>query len=123
MSEVNETRRTPQESAEYLARSLQENTHALERVRRRSRWMIAMIVALALTLGVVFKFNYDGAVQRCESGNLLRDDINAKFDAVSDFLHSVHVDDDEEGRQLLVLLSDDLHKRDCGDIDWTGAVV
>lgn len=112
--------RSPQEAAEQLARSLDKNTAALGRIQRRYRLVVALIATVALTLGVAIKFNYDGNVARCESGNELREDIDAKWDAITDFLEERGSGEGPDGERFLMLLSQDLEKRDCSAINWLG---
>lgn len=112
--------RTPQQSADNLSRSLDENTAALGRVQKRYRLVVALIVAVALTLGIAIKFNYDGNVQRCESGNELRADIDYKFDSITEYLETLGVGDEPDEVAFLELLSGDLEQRDCSEINWLG---
>ncbi len=117
---MSEYRRTPQESADNLADRLDVNTAALNRVTRRYRLTMVLLAVMAVTLLTVVKFNYDGAVARCGTGNELRAEISEKFDGISEILDVAGVGDSPEGQDLLMLLSEDLNLRDCGDINWLG---
>lgn len=120
MSNQVRTPRTPQESAEHLAESLDSNTEAVNSLRKRYRWVLGLVVVVALTLGVVIKFNYDGNVERCKGGNELRVEQDEKWQAVSDYLEERGVGDDPDGRGLLAILSEDSERRDCTNINWLG---
>lgn len=119
---MSDIQRTPQESAEFLADSLNNNTTALNRVRNRNRIVMALVALVAVALLVVVKFNYDGNVSRCESGNELRTEENAKWDSVAAFLQPAMAANglDEEEESFLILLSTDLELRDCSDVNWLG---
>lgn len=116
-----ERRTAALEAADELAHSLDENTTALNRVRRRYRLTMALIVLVAATLFLEVKFNYDGNVSQCKNANYLRDQIDSKWDAITLFLEeSRSYDDDPEGKAFLTLLSQDLARQDCSEIDWLG---
>lgn len=121
MSEAVRGARTPQEAAERLANSLDDNTDALNGVRRRYRLTLALIVAVALTVVVAVKFNHDGNISRCESGNELREEIDNKWDAISTYLSDdLGVGDTPNEQVFLDLLSQDFDKQDCSDTKWFG---
>lgn len=118
MSEINH--RTPQESAEYLANSLNTNTAALNKVRKRYRLTLALIAIVVVTLLAVVKFNYDGEVSRCNVGNDLRVEQNAKWDSIIEFLEANGTGDTPEEQEFLAILDKDLVLRNCSDINLLG---
>lgn len=116
-----ERRTTALEEAERLSHALDENTEALERVRRKYRWVMALVAVVAFTLLTVTKFNYDGNVSRCEGGNELRVEIDEKWDAISEFIEANSTDGISEAeREFLDLLTENLEPRNCNSINWLG---
>lgn len=120
MSEEFQERRTPQQAAERLAASLDENTQALSRIQKRYRLVLVLVAVVALTLGAALKFNYDGNVDRCKSGNELRVDIDKKWDAIVAYLDEAGTDERPGGPEFLALLDENLEQRDCSDINLLG---
>jgi len=107
-------------AANQLHEDLEDFNDSVERLTRRQRWMIAVIVVLVLTLSAVIKVNYDGNVSRCNTGNELRIQIDEKFGSVADALEATQTDLSESDIAFLELLNEDLEPRDCGDINWLG---
>lgn len=112
--------RTPQESADHLADALDENTTALNRLKRRYRLTLLFIAALFMAFGFTLKFNYDGNVGRCQTGNELRAEINEKFQKLTVPLDAGGVGDTPQGQELLITLREDLTPNDCSSINWLG---
>lgn len=116
-----ERRTTALEAAESLSHSLDDNTEALNRVRRRYRLTMVLLALVAGTLFSVIKVNYDGEVKRCQAGNELRVEIDDKWDAISTFLEANATDGITEAeREFLGLLEENLEPRDCSEINWLG---
>lgn len=112
--------RTPQESADRLANALNGFTGALNKVKRRSLYTLLSVVVLALSLVVALKFNYDGNVGRCESGNDLRIELNEKFQNLANILIATGVGDTPEGQEVITIFEGDFVTRDCSNINWLG---
>lgn len=116
--------RTPQESADQLSASLDKNTAALyraiEKVRRHSRRTLQYVLVLTLLLGLALKFNHDGIVDRCNSGNALRADIDEKFQQVADSSVSAGFGNTPAEQAILIAIEKDLTPRDCSAINWLG---
>lgn len=115
--------RTPQEAADQLAKSLDSNTKALNAVRRRYRLTLALIVVVVFTLAFVIKSDHDGDLNVCHGTNEVREQSDAKWDSVSEFLERLGVGNDPDEvaeREFLVFLTNDLEKQDCSDIRWFG---
>lgn len=102
--------------------SIQDNTDQIKILATRHRRQRVVIVMLIVTLLTVMKFNYDGNVARCRSGNELREEIDDKWQAVSDFLEvPISADGtDPDEKKFLLILSDNLEQRDCSNINWLG---
>lgn len=126
-----QTREAALKAADHLAEALEENTKAMaestsamaaleDRVTRRTRFVVVVLVAVVLTMGLVVKFNYDGNVRRCESGNELREEIDSRFQSVADSLIEAGVGGTPEEDALLIILSADLDPRDCSGINFLG---
>lgn len=119
-----QTREAALKAADHLAEALEENTAAMaaleSRVTRRTRFVVGVLVAVVLTMGLVVKFNYDGNVRRCESGNELREEIDSRFQSVADSLIEAGVGGTPEEDALLIILSADLEPRDCSGINFLG---
>jgi hypothetical protein len=116
-----QTREAALAAADHLSVALEENTSALKSVKRRYRLTLALLAIVALTLFVAIKVNYDATVDRCESGNELRADIDEKFAGTSTALRiTIGGDPNELEEQFLDLLDDELPPRDCSDINWLG---
>jgi hypothetical protein len=77
-----------------------------------------------VTLALVVKFNYDGTVSRCETSNEIREEIDGKWQAITDFLIASNSGPDDPltppEAEFAALLSDDLTRVDCSDINWLG---
>lgn len=109
------------ESLEELVHAVDENTNVLRRVKRRYRLAISLVLAIALVFGLSVKFNYDGAVGRCEAANELRTEIDEKFQSVADSIISINEGPISPETQLVIdVLSSDLEPRDCSTVDWLG---
>lgn len=116
-----QTREAAMAAADHLAEAVEENTEALDRVRKKYRVTLAFLAVVALTLAMTIKFNYDGNVSRCESGNELRSEIDTKFQSISTGLRiAVGPDLTTAEEEFLDLLDDQLPPRDCSDINWLG---
>lgn len=115
-----ERRTTALEAADHLAAALEENTVALNRVQRQYRWVLVLVGMIALTLGSVIKVNYDGAISQCRTGNVIRVEHNAKWDAITAFLEDNGTGDEPNGVAFLALLDEDLPRADCSEINWLG---
>lgn len=101
-------------AADHLAEAVEENTEALNRVRRRY-WLTFVAVALvAVTLMFSIKVNYDGNISRCETGNQLRQEIDAKFDRVAEALEKLTEGEiTQNEREFFSILESNLEPRDC----------
>lgn len=117
---MSEMSRTPQESAEHLSRSLDNFTVALGQVKRRFRYVFGLIAIVVLAIGLSVKFNYDGEVRRCNAGNELRSEENAKWDGIVAFLEANGTGDTPEEQAFLEILDENLVLRDCSDVNWLG---
>lgn len=116
-----QTREAAFEAADHLTEALEQNTRALDRVRRKYRLTLALLAAVALTLALVIKFNHDSNVNRCESGNELRAEIDIKFQSISEALE-ITIDGElsQAEQDFIDLLADELPPRDCSNIGWIG---
>jgi hypothetical protein len=110
---------TPEVKADRLTAALRENTDALRHVKNRYRWSLVLSAFLAFTLAVVILFNYQGNVNRCESGNDLRGEIDDKLQSLGDFLTPL-VNDNPANQEFIALLTEDFPRRDCSDVSWLG---
>lgn len=115
-----ETRTSALEAAKSLVESLDENTDALNRVRKKYRLTMALLALVALTLFTAAKFNYDGHVRRCETSNELRAEVEVKFHTIADSLERNGVRNQPGGDELIEILYTDIEPNDCSDIDWLG---
>lgn len=115
---ASEKKRSPQETADILSRALKENTSALNSLRKRYRWFVFVFIMSVGALGYTAWSDHVEEIQRCESGNELRHDIDVKFQSISDALSQFVVDPDENIQEFLELLGSPLPPRDCSDIGW-----
>lgn len=77
-------------TAHELTDALNNNTAALKAVKRRLRFILVFVVAVALVLAGVIKSRYDTRVEACQKDNLLR----------SGLLHIADTLDDDETLHL-----------------------
>lgn len=115
MSDVQRDR-TTQQSVDDLTVAVGDNTRALNRVKRRYRYLVAAL----LVVGMMFKFNYDGIVSRCNTGNELRAQIDEKFESVAEGIVDTGIAITPEVQQVIDDLQAPLVPRQCDDIDWLG---
>jgi hypothetical protein len=108
--------RTPQESADNLVVALNRNTSALNAVKRRYRALIAVIIVLVTFIGFDAWGDHQDNINICASGNLLRSEIDAKFDTTAAELSPFI--SDAPGQQFIEVLREDLSRRDCSDLPW-----
>lgn len=116
-----------EDSLDRLGVRVVENTDALRgvqtrlnKVQTRSQRTLKLLVAIVLLIGGVLKVNYDGIVDRCDSGNELRSQIDEKFQGLGDAAAAAGFGSSPEEQEILVEIEQDLTPRDCEGINWLG---
>lgn len=110
---------TPEERADRLVAALHENTEALERVKSRYRLSFIVIVLLAATLVYVVYSGRQNDLASCNNNNAVREDIDAKFGSIAEFLDGA-ISDTPENQMFIEIVGDNIAPRNCSDIGWFG---